>query len=168
MYGKATETAIAAMSRLAEVWDNGKTRLSATEIAEDRGLQKPFVGKILTALAQARLVHGTRGPGGGFVLSRPPDQIRIADIFELFERPDDNDLCPFGGGICGVGVNCALHDKLIAVQESVDEVLQNTTLEAFRKAYQDDKLRPTQPELADAERGPRATYRAPSKRKGQP
>lgn len=168
MYGKATETAIAAMSRLAEVWDEGKTRLSATEIAEERGLQKPFVGKILTALAQARLVHGTRGPGGGFVLAKPPAAIRIAEIFELFERSDENDLCPFGGGICGVGVNCALHDKLIAVQDSVDEVLQNTTLEVFRKAYQDDNLRPTRPDQVDADRGPRETYRAPHKRKGQP
>ncbi len=34
MYGKQTERAIGAMSRLAEVWDGGKTRLSAFEIAE--------------------------------------------------------------------------------------------------------------------------------------
>lgn len=168
MYGKATETAIAAMSRLAEVWDDGKTRLSATEIAEDRRLQKPFVGKILTALAQARLVHGTRGPGGGFVLSRPPAEISIHDIFQLFEREEQNDLCPFGGGVCGVGVNCALHDKLVSVQESVDVVLHGTTLEDFRRAYQDEKLRPTQPEEADPNRGPRESYRAPAKRKGQP
>ena len=47
MYGKQTETAIAAMSRLAEVYDGGKTRLSAAEIAADRNLQRPFVGKIL-------------------------------------------------------------------------------------------------------------------------
>ncbi len=166
MYGKATETAIAAMSRLAEVWDEGTTRLSATDIAESRGLQKPFVGKILTALAQAKLVRGTRGPGGGFILSKPPNEIRIQEVFGLFEREDSRDLCPFGGGICGVGVNCALHDKLVSVQDSVDEVLDNTTFEVFRKAYQDDKLRPTQPD--DAEHGPRASYRAPHKRKGQP
>ena len=34
MYGKATETAIAAMSKLAEVYDDGETNLSATDIAE--------------------------------------------------------------------------------------------------------------------------------------
>ncbi len=37
MYSKATETAIAAMTRLAEVYDRGRTRLSAVEIAESRG-----------------------------------------------------------------------------------------------------------------------------------
>ncbi|MCA9291956.1 MAG: Rrf2 family transcriptional regulator, partial [Phycisphaerales bacterium] len=82
MYGKATETAIAAMTRLAEVYDAGKTLLSAAEIAESRGLQRPFVGKVLTSLSQAGLVRGSRGPGGGFTLAKPPKRIRIYDIFK--------------------------------------------------------------------------------------
>ena len=65
MYGKQTERAIGAMSRLAEVWDEGKTRLSAFEIADERGLPRPMVAKILTALSQAHLVTGSPGPGGG-------------------------------------------------------------------------------------------------------
>ena len=168
MYGKATETAIAAMSRLAEVWDGGETRLSATDIAESRGLQKPFVGKVLTTLAQANLVHGTRGPGGGFVLARHPAEIQVYEVFQLFEREDNRDLCPFGGGICGVGVNCALHDKLVAVQDSVDDVLKHTSFEVFRRAYQDEGLRPTQPDEVNDELGPRATFRAAHKRRGKP
>ena len=89
MYGKATETAIAALSRLAEVYDEGKTRLSAQEIALDRHLQKPFVGKVLTTLSQAGIVQGSRGPGGGFTLAMEPGAIRIYDVFRLFERAED-------------------------------------------------------------------------------
>ena len=162
MYGKATETAIAAMSRLAEVWDDGKTRLSATEIAESRQLQRPFVGKILTALSQAGLVHGTRGPGGGFRLARHPNEIKIYDVFRLFEREDDSVQCPFGGGICGVGQNCPLHDKLVGVQEAISQVLHDTSFETFRAAYQDDGLRPTgAPDLESV--GKRESYRAPKR-----
>ena len=69
MYGKQTERAIGAMSRLAEVWDGGKTRLSAFEIADQRGLPRPMVAKILTTLSQANLVTGSPGPGGGYCLS---------------------------------------------------------------------------------------------------
>ena len=47
MYGKQTETAIAALSRLAEVWDGGRTRLSAGDIADQRGLPRAMVAKIL-------------------------------------------------------------------------------------------------------------------------
>lgn len=167
MYGKATECGIAAMSRLAEVYDEGKTRLSAQEIARDRGLLKPFVGKVLTTLSQAGLVKGSRGPGGGFTLARHPSEIRIFDVFKLFEREDDSELCPFGGGVCGVGVNCALHEKLAAVQDAVNHVLHDTTFEDFRSAVQDHGLRPTQPgEVLDHHN--RETFRAPYKRKGFP
>ena len=48
MYGKQTERAIAAMSRLAEVWDGGRTRLSSIDIADNRGLPRPMVAKLLT------------------------------------------------------------------------------------------------------------------------
>ena len=48
MYGKQTERAIGAMSRLAEVWDGGKTRLSAFEIADQRGLPRPMVANFDT------------------------------------------------------------------------------------------------------------------------
>ena len=167
MYGKATETAIAALSRLAEVYDEGKTRLSAQEIALDRHLQKPFVGKVLTTLSQAGIVQGSRGPGGGFTLAMEPGAIRIYDVFRLFEREEDSDLCPFGGGVCGVGVNCALHDKLAAVQDATNHILHETTFEVFRRAYQDEGLRPTQAsEIEDHHH--RETFRAPYKRKGFP
>ena len=142
MYGKATETAIAAMSRLAEVFDEGKTRLSAIDIAESRGLQKPFVAKVMTTLSQAGLVNGSRGPGGGFSLAKHPNDISIYDVFKLFEREDDSDICPFGGGICGKADNCPIHDKLTNVQKSIDEVLHNTTFEVFRHAFQEKGLLP--------------------------
>ncbi|MCA9291933.1 MAG: Rrf2 family transcriptional regulator [Phycisphaerales bacterium] len=120
------------MSCLAAVYDGGRTRMSASAIAECRGLQAPYVAKILTVLAQAGLVQGTRGPGGGFTLARPPGEIILHDVFVLFEREDHSDACPFGGGICGVGQPCPLHDKLVRVQEAVDDVLLHTTFEAFR------------------------------------
>lgn len=134
MYGKATETAIAAMSRLAEVYDGGKTRLSADDIAKARHLQRPFVAKVLTTLSQHGLVNGSRGPGGGFALAREPKKIKLYDVFRLFEREDRSDNCPFGGGVCGVGDPCPLHHKLVRVNEAVNDVLHNSTFAEFQVA----------------------------------
>ncbi|MCP3861442.1 MAG: Rrf2 family transcriptional regulator [Planctomycetes bacterium] len=131
MYTRQTETAIAAASRLAEVWDDGKTRLSVTEIAESRNLQRPFLAKILTVLSQAGIVSGIPGPGGGFMLARPPREIRIYDIYRLFETENVSHTCPFGGGICGQGEPCPLHSELVDVQHAVDQLLYETTLERF-------------------------------------
>ena len=158
MYGKSTENAIAAMSRLAEVWDGGVTKLSASDIAENRGLQKPFVSKILSVLAQAGLVSGTRGPGGGFKLARDPSSITLMDVYSVFERENISNVCPFGGGVCGVGDACVLHDKLVEMQERKIDFLKNTSFEDFRVAYQDKGLRPAA--TLDGAPPPRQSFRA--------
>ena len=158
MYGKSTENAIAAMSRLAEVWDGGQTLLSASDIAENRHLQKPFVSKILSGLAQAGLVTGTRGPGGGFRLARAPEEITLLDVYTVFERDSSSTTCPFGGGVCGVGDPCVLHDKLVEIQHQKRDFLHNTTFESFRHAYQVEGLRPTS--LEDTTPRERESFRA--------
>ncbi len=135
MYGRQTECAIAAMSRLAEVYDGGKTRLSAADIADARGLPRPFVAKILSTLSQAGLVTGARGPGGGAVLARHPRDIKLYDAFKLFEREDSTTACPLGRGTCGVGKPCPLHHKLVELQQALDRLLHETTFEEFRVAY---------------------------------
>ena len=163
MYGKQTECAIAAMSRLAEVYDGGKTRLSASDIADSRGLPRPFVAKTLSVLAQAGLVNGSRGPGGGCTLAKHPRKIKLYHIFKLFEREDASDNCPFGGGVCGVGDPCPLHDKLVAVQHAMEDLLHETTFEDFRVAHQEVGLRPAKKGSRRGKRK-RESYRAPPSR----
>ncbi|MHC4949077.1 MAG: RrF2 family transcriptional regulator [Planctomycetota bacterium] len=157
MYSKATQSAIAAVSRLAEVYDGGQTRLSAADIADYRGLQKPFVSKLLSTLANAGLVTGARGPGGGFTLARHPRRIKLLDVFVLFEREDEDLACPFGGGTCGRGEPCPLHDKLAGVQASMDELLRGTNFDVFRVAAEEKASQPTR---GGASKRKRKTYRA--------
>ncbi len=142
MYGKQTECAIAAISRLAEVFDAGKTRLNAQEIADARGLQAPFVAKILTSLSLAGLVRGSRGPGGGYTLVKAPKHTTLREVFDIFERPDNSPNCPFGGGVCGAGNPCSLHDSLVDIQRRVDKFLDTTSFESFRVAHQERGYRP--------------------------
>lgn len=164
MYGKQTETAIAALSRLAEVYDSGKTKLSSVDIAADRGLQAPFVAKLLTVLSREGLVTGSPGPGGGYTLAVHPKQISLQQVYSIFEREDTSGNCPFGGGVCGAGEPCAIHDKLVSLQNSLRELLGNTNLEVFRKRFQDDGKRSVKsgemPESRRSYRAPRARSRA--------
>jgi Rrf2 family protein len=130
-YGKTTQSAIAAMSRLAEVYDEGKTRLSSGDIAENRNLPKPLVAKLLTILSQAGLVTGSPGPGGGYSLARAPKDISLYDVAALFERTEDKRTCPFGPGWCGHGEPCPLHESLVAMDERMITFLRKTRLDVF-------------------------------------
>ncbi len=160
MYGRQTEYAIAVMSRLAEVYDQTEERLCAADVADSCGLQQPFVAKILSRLSQAGLVIGSRGPGGGSALARDPKTIKLYDVFKLFERIDSDDSCPFGGGRCGVGQPCPLHDDLVAVKKAMDHLLHDNTFEVFRIAATKGRRRPEPPRTRKTTRK-RESYRAP-------
>ncbi len=129
-YGKSTQNAIAAMSRLAEVYDEG-TRLSSAEIGKARNLPQTLTAKLLTTLSQHGLVSGAPGPGGGYALARPPAEISLYDIAVVFERPDDSLICPFGPGWCGNNDPCPLHERLLELDLLVNDFLQTTQLDIF-------------------------------------
>ena len=127
MYGKQTETAIAAVGYLAHLWrETGTPRVSAADVAESRGLQKPFVAKLLSALSQAGIVNGSPGPGGGYALAKPPADISLRDVWVIFERPEADYTPPFPPG--------PIHEKLQTVSDAVDRFLDETTFEVFANA----------------------------------
>lgn len=121
------------MSLLAEVYDGGKTKLSSLEIAERRGLPQPVVAKVLTIVSSLGLVDGTRGPGGGYWLKRPPEKISLLDIVEEFERQDSQIMCPFGPNWCGHGDPCPMHDSLLRMDQQWMAYLRETSLSVFQK-----------------------------------
>jgi Rrf2 family iron-sulfur cluster assembly transcriptional regulator len=130
MLNQQSQVAISTMGRLAEVFDEETTRLSAAEIAKSRNLTVPFVAKVATMLSQAGLIQGTPGPGGGYRLARKPNEITLREITRLFERADDY-VCPYGPDYCGTGPECPLHDQIKRVQEELDNFLERTTLIGF-------------------------------------
>ncbi|HVK16394.1 MAG TPA: Rrf2 family transcriptional regulator, partial [Fimbriiglobus sp.] len=119
-YAKTAQTAIAAVSRLAEVYDPARRiKLNSADIAESRHLPQPVVAKILTILSQAGVVNGSPGPGGGYWLACPPEEVTLYDVVALFERVDQNVSCPFGPEYCGTGPHCPLHLDMLKVREQM-------------------------------------------------
>ena len=132
-YGKTAQAAIAAMSRLAEVYDaENPVKLSSIQIAEARGLPQPLIGKVLTWLSQEGLIIGSPGPGGGYVLAKPPSEITLYEIAAPFDRLEETLVCPFGPNWCGNHPHCPLHDQLVELRNNVASFLRTSTLEAFR------------------------------------
>lgn len=129
-YGKMSGCAVAAMSVLAEAHADGGP-LSSQEIANARNFSQPLVAKVLTHLSQAGLITGTRGPGGGYRLARPPGEITILDVVAIFEGHRDILACPFGPGWCGAGDPCPLHDTLVALSDTAAQRLESKTFAAF-------------------------------------
>ena len=131
-FGKTAQTAVSAMSLLAEVYDGGKTKLTSLDIAAKRELPQPVVAKILTIVSSLGLVDGVRGPGGGYWLKLPPDEISLLDIVQEFERQDSGVMCPFGPNWCGKGEPCPMHHGLARMDAEWTAYLRDTRLSAFK------------------------------------
>ncbi len=71
--------AITAMLDLAINAKDGQ-KVTLADISEFQGISLSYLEQLFARLRQARLVKGTRGPGGGYRLGRPADEISIADI----------------------------------------------------------------------------------------
>ena len=131
-YGKTAQTAIAAVSRLAEVFDADRpVKLNSGQIAERRRLPQPVVAKLLTALSQAGIVNGSPGPGGGYWLARPPADVSLYDVVSVFEKLADDVSCPFGPDYCGHGPQCPMHFDVLRIREQLLAFLTTTTFARF-------------------------------------
>jgi Rrf2 family protein len=67
-------------------------------IAERQAIPPRYLEQIFQRLRRAKLVEGKRGPGGGYVLGRPPGRITLRDVVEAMEGPTDRWLGPAGRG----------------------------------------------------------------------
>lgn len=60
---------------------------SVRDIAERTGLPQPYLEQILLALKGAGIVKSKRGVGGGYLLSREPAEITLAQIVSAVDGP---------------------------------------------------------------------------------
>lgn len=132
-YGKMANYAIASLSYLAAHFDEEGFKANSLKIATARNLSRPLVGKLMSQMSTAGLVNGTPGPGGGFFLSREPSDIKLLEIVRLFEKVEENIMCPFGPGWCGNGDPCPLHDDLSKKRADMMAWLSDISLDVFTK-----------------------------------
>lgn len=128
IYGKTVANAIAVASYLAT---DPSHRAGSGEISKARGISKALTAKLLTQLASAGLVSGQPGPGGGYTLAKPAQEISLMDIARLFEQTDSAAPCPFGQHWCGHGAPCPLHDTFLKMIEANRQFMEETRLSLF-------------------------------------
>lgn len=99
------------------------------KIAKIEGLSESYLAKILQRLAQEGLLDSRRGAKGGYRLSRPANEITLADIVGASHRIEPAPMpCMIEARGCDNGAPCAMH-KLVASTESfVWRQLAETTL----------------------------------------
>ena len=102
---------------------------STADLAEEFGLSRNHLAKIMQHLARAGFVETRRGGGGGAVLARPADRIRLGNVIDLLEEGQPLVEC-FGtnGGDCSIDGQCRLKARLRSAERAFLADLDRSTL----------------------------------------
>lgn len=123
---QTAEYAFRAMACLALCHRDGPMR--ASDLSEKTNIPGFYLSKVMRRLVVAGLVDSQRGRGGGFVLTRPPEAIRFADILDAVDYTPDSGRCAFGFGQCSDHAPCPLHDAWTDLQRGFNEWASTRTL----------------------------------------
>ena len=101
--------------------------IALADISERQGISLSYLEQLLSRLRKAGLVTSTRGPGGGYRLSRKPGQISIAQIIDAIDENIDATLCA-GHKNCVDDDACLTHFLWEELSISIRDFLSRKTL----------------------------------------
>ena len=110
----------------------GGERTSAAELADEAGLPKPTVQKLVSKLTAAGLLRSVRGAHGGLQLARPAAAITVADIVEAVEGPIALTACIEAQGECEHEANCTMKPHWPVINSALRSALAEITLTQLR------------------------------------
>ncbi len=120
--------AVMAMVDLASRSTDSPVRLAS--IAEKQQISLAYLEQLFTKLRRAGLVISARGPGGGYRLSRRPEDIFVSEIMTAVDEPIKMTRCITGSDIACIGNKgrCLTHDLWRALGDHILLFLQTVTL----------------------------------------
>lgn len=87
----STEYATRLMVTLARGY--GQAAMSAEKLSDSEHVPIDYVNQLLMRLRRAGLIESRRGTGGGYSLSRPPEQIKLGEVLKAVEGRIFEDVC---------------------------------------------------------------------------
>ena len=79
------QSAVTATLSLALHYKEGP--LNVADLSEEQGISVSYLEQLFAYLRRGGLVQGVRGPGGGYILTRPASDISLADIVAAVDGP---------------------------------------------------------------------------------
>ena len=123
------EYGVRAMVALARNYGVGPMSIAA--MAKESSVPYAYLEQLIVPLRRAGLVTSKRGAHGGYQLARPPEQVRVGEIYRVMEGPVapmdcvsenvQDQTCPLIEG-------CETRPVWLKVRDSIVEALDSLTL----------------------------------------
>ncbi|MBB3971776.1 RrF2 family transcriptional regulator [Hansschlegelia beijingensis] len=135
MLTKKAKYGLKAMVDLARL-EAGRSSFVA-DVAERNGIPKKFLDAILGELRNAGLLTSKKGKAGGYMLSKPPQQITVGSIVRALDGPLAPIACASRSAYvpcddCRDVKTCQVRLLMIEVRNSISDVLDKQSLAELR------------------------------------
>lgn len=117
--------------------DYEKGPLQIKTIAEREKISNKYLEQLVAILKTAGLVTSVRGPKGGYILAKPPQEIKLLEVFTLLEGKITTFDCLVDKSFCTRCGDCLTKKIWLEMQEAIEGVLTSVTL----KEMADDAIR---------------------------
>lgn len=125
MLSQTAEYALRAVLHIAE---HGAERpVAVGDIARTLRVPRNYLSKTLHQLARAGVVASTFGPGGGFQLAVPGDELTLDLIVAPFDAAGERH-CLLGRARCRDSEPCLAHDRWKGIAEQIRHFFASTTV----------------------------------------
>ena len=120
--------AVMAMADLAK--NNIKEPTSLTEISLRQGISIDYLEQLFLKLRKNNLVQSARGPSGGYVLSKPPSEIKLLSIIRAVDEKIKTVKCRKESkkGCNGKSIKCITHNLWDDLETHINKFFEDNTL----------------------------------------
>ena len=130
---KMSGAASLALHTTAILAENLDRLVSTKELASVLHASESHLSKVLQRLEKADIVSSTRGPRGGFKLSRASDEIVLRDVYEAIAGKLSLSDCILSENICDG--NCILGKLITNLNMQFKNYLSSTKLSNLNSVY---------------------------------
>lgn len=101
---------------------------TADIMADNLGVPRNYLGKILHLLVRANVLASTRGPRGGFVLAEAAEATSLDKVIAPFHNVAEPPVCLLGNRLCNHREPCAAHEKWEEMAQPFRKFFEATTV----------------------------------------
>lgn len=119
------------VSAMVDINNNGKSGKPVTlaAISERQFISLSYLEQLFRSLRAGGLVRSIRGPGGGYLLAHPANEITIADVIQAVNEPIRTTMCENAVRGCHRGKRCETHQLWDAMGKHIYRFLDVVTIE---------------------------------------